>query len=285
MNLRNASVADMENYGVSKRTLPAFDSILGMTLCKTVILYELTRFPGLYILPNLLPPSVCSKLAQDALYEFCAPPHVTNLDALESDIPPSMFEEYIAGKMKHFQKLRWATLGYHHQWDSRTYDLKCHSSMPSSIVQLSRDFSQLFGLITGQPQFEFRPEAMIAHYYTTQSFLSGHVDDVEESFLPPLFSVSLGCSAIMLVAESKQDVPLPVLLAHGDVLIMSGAARLAVHGIPRIIAHSFHPTEAEEVVLSSRGESGQLVPEVTTVLKERRLNFNIRQVFGSPKES
>ena len=51
-------------------------------------------------------------------------------------------------------------------------------------------------------------------------------------FLPSSF----GQSAIFLIGgKSKQVKPTPLLLRSGDVVIMSGEARLAHHGVPKII--------------------------------------------------
>lgn len=58
------------------------------------------------------------------------------------------------------------------------------------------------------------------------------------SFLP-CDCCSFGQSAIFLIGgKSKQVKPVALLLRSGDVVIMSGSARLAYHGVPRILPPS-----------------------------------------------
>lgn len=56
------------------------------------------------------------------------------------------------------------------------------------------------------------------------------------NFLSLSSSSSFGQSAIFLIGgKSKQVKPTPLLLRSGDVVIMAGDARLAHHGVPKIL--------------------------------------------------
>ncbi|HMB46784.1 MAG TPA: alpha-ketoglutarate-dependent dioxygenase AlkB, partial [Afifellaceae bacterium] len=64
-----------------------------------------------------------------------------------------------------------------------------------------------------------------------------HQDRDEEDFDAPVLSVSLGDTAQFRIGGDKRSDPTRSFrLASGDVLVMGGAARLAFHGIDRVMA-------------------------------------------------
>ena len=78
---------------------------------------------------------------------------------------------------------------------------------------------------------KFNSEAVIVNFYHLDSMLCGHFDDAEQTTTSfPLVSISLGCSAVFLIAPSKDVDPVPLLLRSGDVVIMSGPSRNYYHG-------------------------------------------------------
>ncbi|CAI8052202.1 Nucleic acid dioxygenase ALKBH1, partial [Geodia barretti] len=83
----------------------------------------------------------------------------------------------------------------------------------------------------------FLAEAGIVNYYHLDSTLSGHTDHSERDLSHPLLSISFGQSAVFLVGgETKSVLPQAITLRSGDVVVMSGASRLAYHGVPKIIS-------------------------------------------------
>jgi len=54
--------------------------------------------------------------------------------------------------------LRWTTLGYHHNWDSKGYGKQKPGKMPDSLVQLGKTISTLVG-------GNYNPQAAICNYY------------------------------------------------------------------------------------------------------------------------
>jgi alkylated DNA repair protein (DNA oxidative demethylase) len=78
----------------------------------------------------------------------------------------------------------------------------------------------------------FAPDACLINQYEPGSRLSLHQDKDEQDYNAPIVSVSLGLPAVFLFggglrADKTQRVP----LAHGDVVVWGGPARLRYHGV------------------------------------------------------
>jgi DNA oxidative demethylase len=83
---------------------------------------------------------------------------------------------------------------------------------------------------TGFPSFV--PDACLINQYEPGSRLSLHQDKNERDFDAPIVSVSLGLPAVFLFGgERRADKPHRVALAHGDVVVWGGPARLRYHGV------------------------------------------------------
>jgi alkylated DNA repair protein (DNA oxidative demethylase) len=78
----------------------------------------------------------------------------------------------------------------------------------------------------------FAPDSCLINLYEPGARLSLHQDRNERDFAQPIVSVSLGLPAVFLLGGGKRaDQTQPVALAHGDVLVFGGPARLAYHGV------------------------------------------------------
>lgn len=78
----------------------------------------------------------------------------------------------------------------------------------------------------------FVPDACLVNRYEPGARLSLHQDKNERDFDAPIVSVSLGLSAVFLFGgSSRADTPRRVRLAHGDVVVWGGPARLRYHGV------------------------------------------------------
>ena len=98
--------------------------------------------------------------------------------------------------------------------------------MPEAIVALWREHA-------GYPQV---PEACLINHYTAGTKLGSHVDADEEETAAPVLSVSLGCDAMFHVGGLRRtDRKTRLCLHSGDIVILGGAARLAYHGLDRIV--------------------------------------------------
>ena len=79
---------------------------------------------------------------------------------------------------------------------------------------------------------EFLPDACLINSYLPGARMSLHQDRNERDFAQPIVSVSLGLPATFLFGgESRVDKTVRVPLAHADVVVWGGPARLRFHGV------------------------------------------------------
>ena len=87
----------------------------------------------------------------------------------------------------------------------------------------------------------FRPDACLINRYQPGARMSLHQDRDEADLSMPIVSVSLGLPAIFLFGtERRSDRPAKHPLAHGDIVVWGGPARLAFHGVMPL-ADGDHP--------------------------------------------
>jgi alkylated DNA repair protein (DNA oxidative demethylase) len=87
----------------------------------------------------------------------------------------------------------------------------------------------------------FAPDACLVNRYAAGTKLSLHQDRDERDFGAPIVSVSLGLPATFLFGGAARSAPVQrVPLAHGDVVVWGGPARLFHHGV-RPLAAGHHP--------------------------------------------
>jgi alkylated DNA repair protein (DNA oxidative demethylase) len=78
----------------------------------------------------------------------------------------------------------------------------------------------------------FFPDACLVNRYTPGARLSLHQDKDERDYAAPIVSVSLGLPATFLFGGATRAMrPERVPLAHGDVVVWGGPARLRYHGV------------------------------------------------------
>ena len=78
----------------------------------------------------------------------------------------------------------------------------------------------------------FAPDSCLINRYAPGTKLSLHQDRNERDFAAPIVSVSLGLPAVFLFGgDRRADRPRRVPLAHGDVVVWGGPARLRFHGV------------------------------------------------------
>lgn len=83
------------------------------------------------------------------------------------------------------------------------------------------------------------PECCLVNLYQPDARMGLHQDRDEADFSQPVLSVSLGDTAIFRVGGNLRGGPTRSLrLCSGDVVVLSGPARLAFHGIDRVLAGS-----------------------------------------------
>lgn len=83
------------------------------------------------------------------------------------------------------------------------------------------------------------PEACLVNLYAAGARMGLHQDRDEAALDAPVVSLSLGDSAVFRVGGHKRGDPTRSVTLHsGDAIVLGGAARLAFHGIDRVLAGS-----------------------------------------------
>ncbi len=83
------------------------------------------------------------------------------------------------------------------------------------------------------------PEACLVNFYHLGARMGLHQDRDEDDFSAPVVSLSLGSSCVFRFGGSTRSGRTQSLeLASGDALVLGGPARLAYHGVTRIIPGS-----------------------------------------------
>lgn len=94
---------------------------------------------------------------------------------------------------------------------------------------------ELWSELTGWPQ---PPDACLVNLYREGARMGLHQDLDEQDRAAPVLSVSLGDTAVFRIGAAEVGPTRSVRLASGDVCALTGPARLARHGIDRILAGS-----------------------------------------------
>lgn len=83
------------------------------------------------------------------------------------------------------------------------------------------------------------PEACLVNFYEAKARMGLHQDRDEEDFAAPVLSISLGDTAVFRIGgTTRGGATTSLRLASGDALVFGGPARLAYHGIDRVMPGS-----------------------------------------------
>ncbi|KAK9876587.1 hypothetical protein WA026_013967 [Henosepilachna vigintioctopunctata] len=249
---------------------------LGLKKPNTWKIFELKKHPGLIFIKNPFTAIGQRYWAVRCLRDFPLSPNKTNLREKLHDV---------SKEKKSKQELRWATLGYHHNWDTKIYSEESKSIFPSDLAELSHIVSSVLGFK------DFKAEAAIVNYYYFNSTLSGHTDHSEENLEAPLFSFSFGQPAIFLIGgNTLEDYVTPILIRSGDIIAMTKESRLCYHGVPKIIKDekcsqwddidSLQKLKDENNVLELCFDSYSWL-HYEDFLRDSRININVRQVLNT----
>ncbi|MBB4797096.1 alkylated DNA repair protein (DNA oxidative demethylase) [Brevundimonas bullata] len=100
--------------------------------------------------------------------------------------------------------------------------------MPQSLLDL-------WDVLTGWP---VPPDACLVNLYRHEAKMGLHQDKDEADLGAPVLSVSLGDTAVFRIGPAEGGRTQSLKLASGDVCALTGPARLARHGIDRLLAGS-----------------------------------------------
>src|SRR5690606_18088055 len=82
-------------------------------------------------------------------------------------------------------------------------------------------------------------DSCLVNVYDAEARMGLHQDSDEADLTAPVLSVSLGDTAVFRLGGTTRKAPTRSLrLASGDVCLLAGDARLAFHGVDRILAGS-----------------------------------------------
>ncbi|XP_078035003.1 alpha-ketoglutarate-dependent dioxygenase AlkB [Augochlora pura] len=253
---------------------------LGLIPVKDWKIYEFSNIPGLIFIRNPFTPVGQRYWILKCLKDYSRKPYKINLDAHNDVGDNESWWDLCYSKSKYvdlIKKLRWSTLGYHHNWDTKLYSETSKTEMP-------RELSQLTSFIAKNLNFmDFKAEAAIIHYYRMDSTLGGHIDHSEVNMNAPLFSISFGQTAIFLMGGLTQNDPADSMFVRsGDIVIMSGESRYRYHGVPKILPATYIPWEEGEAN-DNKEQYYKRFPhdwnKAKAYISEARINLNVRQVL------
>ena len=85
-------------------------------------------------------------------------------------------------------------------------------------------------------QYPHPPEACLVNFYGPATRMGLHQDRDEQDFSAPVLSLSLGDACLFRIGGLRRNDPTrSVQLESGDALVLGGQARLAFHGVDRIL--------------------------------------------------
>jgi len=120
-------------------------------------------------------------------------------------------------------------------------------ALPASFAELAAEAAAQAGFAG------FAPDACLVNRYEPGARLTLHQDRNERDFGAPIVSVSLGLPAVFLFGGAKRkDRTQRVPLAHGDVVVWGGPARLFHHGVLALKEGGHAPTGACRINLTLR---------------------------------
>ncbi|XP_049874946.1 nucleic acid dioxygenase ALKBH1 [Pectinophora gossypiella] len=264
--------------------------------------FTLHDHPGLIIIRNPFTTAGQRYWIRKCLEVYPRKPHKRNID-IETDIEDwwaECFENDTCNRLLQ-KKLRWTTLGYHHNWDTKVYSEENKAEFPADLAELSDIVAQYLGYTS------FKAEAAIVNYYHMDSTLSAHTDHSEVNLEAPLLSFSFGQSAIFLIGgKEKSKDPSAILLQSGDIAIMSKEARLCYHAVPKILPSSNAPWDDQELASTIICDNNNLKymkhqDEIVSLMnknmdnsewsrfkeyiEQSRINMNVRQVLKEKQKS
>lgn len=155
--------------------------------------YELRNRPGLIFIKNPFTKRGQRYWIARCLRDYPKAPHAVNLDkkyfqqnvidnwwqALQEVTESNDAKEQIRVK----NGMRWATLGYHHDWDTKVYAEEKRHKFPDDLARLNEYFAHVLGF------GKYSAEAAIVNFYPLGTTLAGHTDHSEKNLEAPLFSI------------------------------------------------------------------------------------------------
>ena len=139
----------------------------------------------------------------------------------------------VSGKSFSVEETNFGTLGWFSDMKGYRYERvhpithKPWPAIPDALIELWNETTQ----------YKSPPECCLVNLYRGNARMGLHQDCDEEAMDAPVLSVSLGDDALFRIGgETRRGPTKSLKLRSGDVLTFGGPARLAFHGIDRVIA-------------------------------------------------
>lgn len=156
-------------------------------------IYELKDRSGLIFIRNPFTIRGQRYWIAKCLQDYPKAPHAVNLnrkyfdDNVINDWWKCLQNAYETGNINEQARLkngmRWATLGYHHDWDTKVYAEEKRHKFPNDLAKLNEYFAEVLGF------GKYSAEAAIVNFYPLGTTLAGHTDHSEKNLNAPLFSI------------------------------------------------------------------------------------------------
>lgn len=165
------------------------------------------------------------------------------IDAIESVADRAPFRHMVTRRggtlsvaMSNCGELGWVSDRSGYRYDPIDPESGQHwPKMPPLFADLAQRAARAAGFA------EFSPDVCLINRYQPGNRLGLHQDMDEGEFLSPIVSVSLGLPAIFLWGGKRRaERPRRIPLAHGDVVVWGGPARMNFHGVHSVAAGE-HP--------------------------------------------
>lgn len=132
-------------------------------------------------------------------------------------------------RMSNFGALGWVSdrTGYRYQ--------PTHPATGAPWPAIPARLLSLWDALTGWPT---PPDACLINLYQGEAKMGLHQDRDERDLTAPVMSISLGDTAVFRIGPAGGGPTRTVRLTSGDVCALTGPARLARHGIDRLLSGS-----------------------------------------------
>ena len=179
-----------------------------------------TALPGFRLWPGLLDAAEQAELLAEVR---------RGLEAAPLSRPTTPGGRPFSVRMSNFGALGWVSdrAGYRYQ--------PTHPSTGAPWPAIPPRLLSLWDALTGWPS---PPDACLVNLYQGEAKMGLHQDRDERDLTAPVLSISLGDTAVFRIGPAEGGATRSVRLASGDICALTGPARLARHGVDRLLADS-----------------------------------------------
>ena len=311
-HLGDRSTQDAEMSDMNDAPIYECLKVPGQQLNQYPMLSAKVKYPGLFVIPSLVPLKIQCLLLDHLLHKALAnPKHITNV--------------HFHHELPYGEILRSNTLPKHGEHSSRAevmlqdthsfFDIQPDS--PSSFAPKDLTVHRPFNItqflqkklrwVTLGAQYNWNekvypkqdnppfpsqvasfiqglfprtiPEAAIVNLYSPGDTLSVH-RDISEDSPNGLVSLSVGCEGLFVVGTDPKtdEVPVPICLRlrSGDAVYMDGPSRRTWHGVPKVIPGTCPAALCEWPARSTL--DGEKYAGWRGWMASKRVNLNVRQL-------